>query len=186
MSSIPDTTIRPSAGLAGGRPFHYAHRVSVGERWTDEAVIRDSERWVYLPPDGVRVEDERRLLVHLPKRWGQSRVWRSSVPDKKYGGDDTRKAIGAAGAQIVGETLRLWGAATREAFRGRGASSGSPNQFEIVACSATMRSVTFSPPPPIMTGISRLGGGFSLPSRCLIVSTEASRSLSLSPAVPNS
>ena len=29
--------------------------------------------------------------------------------------------MGAAGAQIVGETLRLWGAATREAFRGKGA-----------------------------------------------------------------
>jgi hypothetical protein len=55
--------------LAGRRPFHYAHCVSV--RWTDETVLRESERWVHVPPDGVRVEDERRLLVHLPRRWGQ-------------------------------------------------------------------------------------------------------------------
>jgi hypothetical protein len=37
------------------------------------------------------------------------------------GREDTRRTMGAAGAQIVGETLRLWGAATREASRGRGA-----------------------------------------------------------------
>jgi len=225
---------------------------------------RESERWVHVPSDGTRLEDERRLLVHLPRRWGQSRVWRSAAPDEaqaddlieetivavraavggrliwhtgegisppfmdeclarrgfetteelavlafslvnsstlrlprlgvpegvtaglvrdaadlreallvdsevfsspqpsgeefteyareleklalrerggsldedaslalrflaftdvgsEHGGDDTRRALGSAGAQIVGETLRLWGAATREAFRGRGA-----------------------------------------------------------------
>ena len=190
--------------------------MSAGERWTDEAVILEFERWVYVPPDGVHLEDERRLLLHLPKRWGQSRVWRSSAPDEEkaceligetigavrafgggrlvwhtgeglsppfmdeclarlgfetseelhvlafslvdgqrsrlprlgfhevgepneegaslalrflafsdvgseHGGEDIRKAMGAAGAQLVGETLRLWGAATRKAFRGRGA-----------------------------------------------------------------
>ncbi len=235
-----------------------------GEQWTDEAVRLESERWVYVPPDATRLEDEQRLLVHLPIPWGQSRVWRSSAPDEErageliedtigavraagggrlvwhtgegisppfmdeclvkrgfqtteelavlafslvdgleprlprlgvpedvsaelvrdadglreallvdsevfsspppsgeefaeyareleklglrerggsldegaslalrflayadvgseYTGDDARKALGAAGAQIVGETLRLWGAATREPFRGRGA-----------------------------------------------------------------
>jgi GNAT superfamily N-acetyltransferase len=39
----------------------------------------------------------------------------------EHGGDDARKALGAAGAEVVGKTLRLWGAATREEFRGRGA-----------------------------------------------------------------
>ena len=250
--------------LADKRIFHYAHPVSAGERWTDEAVRRESERWVHVPSDGGCLEDERRLLVHLPRRWGQSRVWRSAAPDEAqaddliketiaavrvagggrliwhtgegisppfmdeclarrgfetteelavlafslvdgqgprlprlgvlegvsaglvrdaaglreallvdseifyspqpsgeefaeyageleklalrergvspeegaslvlrflafadvgsaHGGDDTRRPMGAAGAQIVGETLRLWGAATREAFRGRGA-----------------------------------------------------------------
>ena len=43
----------------------------------------ESERWVHVPPDGVRIEDERRLLVHLPRRWSQSRVWRSSAPDEE-------------------------------------------------------------------------------------------------------
>jgi hypothetical protein len=39
----------------------------------------------------------------------------------EYAGGDERRALGAAGAQIVGKTLRLWGAATRKAFRGKGA-----------------------------------------------------------------
>ena len=34
---------------------------------------------------------------------------------------NTQKAVGAAGAQIVGETVRLWGAGTLVDFRGRGA-----------------------------------------------------------------
>jgi hypothetical protein len=41
------------------------------------------------------------------------------VPERE--GNDARSIVAAAGAQVVGETLRLWGAATREAFRGRGA-----------------------------------------------------------------
>jgi hypothetical protein len=245
-------------------PLRYAHHVSASERWTDEGVLRESARWVHVPSDGVCMQDERRLLVRLPKRWGQSRVWRTSVPGEgqarelieetigavrafgggklvwhtgeglsppfmdeclarhgfetseelavlasslvdglasrlprlgvpegvtaelvseaaglrkallvdseifsspppfgeefaeyageleklgvreeggsleacaslvlrflayadvgsEYAGGDERKALGAAGAQVVGETLRLWGAATREAFRGRGA-----------------------------------------------------------------
>jgi len=36
-------------------------------------------------------------------------------------GDDDRRVIAAAGAQLVGDTLRLWGAATQVAFRGLGA-----------------------------------------------------------------
>jgi hypothetical protein len=41
--------------------------------------------------------------------------------DSGHRGVKTRQACGAAGAQVVGKTLRLWGAATREAFRCRGA-----------------------------------------------------------------
>jgi hypothetical protein len=36
-------------------------------------------------------------------------------------GDDTRRVIAAAGAQLVGKTLRSWGAATRKEFRRMGA-----------------------------------------------------------------
>ncbi len=45
--------------------------------WTDAAILRESERWVHVPPSGVRVEDAGRLLVHLPAPRGASRVWRS-------------------------------------------------------------------------------------------------------------
>jgi hypothetical protein len=45
----------------------------------------------------------------------------SVIPDPTHGGDTPRRIIAAAGAQVVGGTLRLWGSATREAFRGRGA-----------------------------------------------------------------
>src|SRR5215203_3518689 len=56
-------------------------------------------------------------------RWGVCRVRR------RAGGVATPRArralesgiVAAAGAQIAGETLRLWGAATRQTFRGRGA-----------------------------------------------------------------
>ena len=49
--------------------------------WTDGAILRESERWVHVPPSGVRVEDAGRLLVHLPAQRGTSRVWRSR-PDR--------------------------------------------------------------------------------------------------------
>ena len=80
--------------------MRYAHHVSASERCTDEAVLRESARWVHVPPDGVRLEDERRLLVHLPKRWGQSRVWRSSAVDEEKAEElieDTIGAVRAAG-----------------------------------------------------------------------------------------
>jgi hypothetical protein len=62
--------------------FRYAGWVGTDRRWTDEAVLRESERWVHIPQDGMCSEDDRRLLVHLPKRWGTSRVWRSWAADE--------------------------------------------------------------------------------------------------------
>jgi hypothetical protein len=76
--------------------------IGVGERWTDDAVRRKSERWVHIPSDGTRLEDERRLLVHLPRHWGQSRVWRSSAPDEGRAGELIRETIGAV--QLVWHT----------------------------------------------------------------------------------
>src|SRR3712207_2363656 len=100
--------IQPSGGLARVRPFHYAHHVSAGERWTDEAVRLESERWVHVPSYGVRIEDERRLLVHLPKRWSQSRVWRSSAPDEDQASKLIRETISAVrdfgGGRLVWHT----------------------------------------------------------------------------------
>ena len=72
----------------------------MGERWTDEAVRRESERWIHVPSEGTRLEDERRLLVHLPRRWGQSRVWRSAAADEAQADDliaETIAAVRAAG-----------------------------------------------------------------------------------------
>ena len=42
-------------------------------------------------------------------------------PSPRPGAENPRVIAAAAGAQVVGETLRLWGAGTRQAFRGRGA-----------------------------------------------------------------
>ena len=57
---------------------------------------------------------------------------------------------------------RAWRTTRRASrvLRGR-SSSGGPNVFHASACCATMRSVTFSPPPPIMIGRSPTGGGLS-------------------------
>lgn len=46
-------------------------------KWTDEAVLRESGRWVHVPATSTVVEDEERLLVYPPGTGGTSRVWRS-------------------------------------------------------------------------------------------------------------
>jgi hypothetical protein len=80
----------------------------MGEPRTDEAARLESERWVHIPPDGTRLEDERRLLVHLPRRWRQSRVWRSSVPDEEWADElieETIEAVrDAGGGRLVWHT----------------------------------------------------------------------------------
>jgi hypothetical protein len=40
-------------------------------------MLRESERWVHVPPSGLLVEDAERLLVHPSTPRGASRVWRS-------------------------------------------------------------------------------------------------------------
>jgi hypothetical protein len=92
----------PPDGPADKRTFRYAHRVSVGERWTDEAVRRESARWVHVPSYGTRLEDERRLLVYLPRRWGQSRVWRSSAPDEERTSSSGRPSQRSAPSAVAG------------------------------------------------------------------------------------
>lgn len=62
--------------------------------WTDEAVLGESERWVHAPWGGRRLEDEWRLLVHLPKRRNTSRVWRSWAVDERQAGDLIEATIG--------------------------------------------------------------------------------------------
>jgi hypothetical protein len=78
----------------------------VGERWTEEAVLQESERWVHVPRDGRCIEDERRLLVHLPKRWGTSRVWRSWAADEERASDLIEETVGEVRAD--GGDRILW------------------------------------------------------------------------------
>lgn len=47
------------------------------KRWTNEAILRESGRWVHVPAGSALVEDGGRLLVHPPESRGTSRVWRS-------------------------------------------------------------------------------------------------------------
>ena len=63
---------------------------------------------------------------------------------------------------------------------------GLPPVFHMSAYSATSRSVTFSPPPPIMIGSSPTGAGVSLPRRDLMRGSAASSACSRPMAVPNS
>lgn len=71
-------------------------------------MLRESERWVHVPRDGRRIEDERRLLVHLPERWGTSRVWRSWVTDEERASDLIEETVGevraAGGGRILWHT----------------------------------------------------------------------------------
>jgi hypothetical protein len=78
------------------------------ERWTDEAILRESERWVHVAWDGTRFRDGPRLLVHLSERWGTSRVWRTRVADDGLAGElieeTTREVLTAGGGRIVWHT----------------------------------------------------------------------------------
>jgi hypothetical protein len=80
----------------------------VGERWTEEAVLRESERWVHVPWDGQLIEYGRRLLVHLPERWGTSRVWRSWAADEERADELIEETVdevrAAGGARILWHT----------------------------------------------------------------------------------
>ena len=74
--------------------------------WSDEAILRESERWVHVPPSGIRVEDAWRLLVHPPARQGgTSRVWRSR-PDRTDAGALVLQTIEEARA--AGGTRLVW------------------------------------------------------------------------------
>ena len=92
--------------FAGAALLRYPDRV--GERWTEEAVLRESERWVHVPGDGRCMEDERRLLVHLPKHSGTSRVWRSWAADEERASDLIEDTVGevraAGGGRILWHT----------------------------------------------------------------------------------
>ncbi len=97
-----------ACSFAGKALLRYADRMGADEGWTDEAVLRESERWVHVPRDGTRLEDERRLLVHLPKRWGTSRVWRTWAADERLAGDLIEETIGevlaAGGGRLLWHT----------------------------------------------------------------------------------
>jgi hypothetical protein len=77
----------------------------MGERWTEEAVLQESERWVHVPQDGRCIEDERRLLVHLPKPWGMTRVWRSRVADEERASDLIEETVDEVRATGGGRIL---------------------------------------------------------------------------------
>jgi len=69
-------------------------------------MLRESERWVQVPPSGVLVEDAERLLVHLPgPRGTSSRVWRSR-PGREGAGALVLRTIEAARA--AGASRLVW------------------------------------------------------------------------------
>jgi hypothetical protein len=92
--------------LAGAAVFRYAARVD--KRWTQKAVLRESERWVHVPREGKRIEDGRRLLVFLPDPWGMGRVWRSRAADEEGADDLIKETVGevraAGGGRVVWHT----------------------------------------------------------------------------------
>ncbi len=95
-----------------------------------EALLLDSEVFSSPPPSGEEFGEYAVELERLRRRErGKSLGGETSLAlrfaafvdaDSERGGDSGR-IVAAAGAQVVDQTLRLWGAATSEAFRGRGA-----------------------------------------------------------------
>ena len=73
--------------------------------WNDAEILRESGRWVHVPPSGVLVEDEERFLVLLPANGGASRVWRSR-PERTRAGALIRQTIEEARAR--GGSRLVW------------------------------------------------------------------------------
>ena len=96
-----------------------------------ETLSVDSEVFHSPPPTGGEFAEYAGELEKLRRRecGGSSREGVSLAvrfaayvnPSPPSGGETPHGIVAAAGAQVVGETLRLWGAATRQTFRGRGA-----------------------------------------------------------------
>ncbi len=74
--------------------------------WTAEAIAREAERWTWWPEAAAVTKDDRRLLVHMPRHWGRSVVWRSSVADE----DRARALIEETVAEVraAGGTRLVW------------------------------------------------------------------------------
>jgi hypothetical protein len=89
--------------FAGPTLLRYSARV--GESWTEEAVLRESERWVHVPLDGRCIQDERRLLVYLPEHWGTTRVWRSWAANEAQASDLIEETVGEVRAAGGGRIL---------------------------------------------------------------------------------
>jgi hypothetical protein len=96
-----------------------------------EVLRVDSEVFLSPPPTGGEFDEYAGELEKLRRReHGEAPGESASLavrfaayvnPSPRPGGENPRVVVAAAGAQVVGETLRLWGAATRQKFRGLGA-----------------------------------------------------------------
>jgi hypothetical protein len=96
-----------------------------------QALLVDSAIFSSPPPSGEEFAEYAGQLRGLRHRegWGAP-GGRASVslrfvafvaPASEDRGNYARRAVAAAGAEVVGETVRLWGASTLENYRGRGA-----------------------------------------------------------------
>jgi len=97
----------------------------------DEALRVDEEVFGSPPPTGGEFAEHAGELEELRRRERGGRTDDGASVAMRFvahmnspprcEGESPLCTVAAAGAQIVGETLRLWGAGTRRAFRGRGA-----------------------------------------------------------------
>ena len=133
----------------------------------------------------------RQTLLEL-RAPGQHVVQKAEVVVRPVGRDDEGGVIPASTSASMSSTfscridvLRSISAGSRPTFSHQSSRtpfrcrivSGSPKPCQMSACSATMRSVTFSPPPPIRIGIVAVtGGGLSFASRSLMTGRSRSRS----------
>jgi GNAT superfamily N-acetyltransferase len=81
--------------------------------WTNKAILKESERWVWYPQSAERIEDDRRFLVHMPEHWGFSIVQRSAVSSEQLAQDliehtiqETKEVGGQKLAWQVSEATR--------------------------------------------------------------------------------
>lgn len=80
--------------------------------WSNSAILKESERWIWYPQSAERIEDDQRFLVHMPEHWGFSIVQRTTAGSEQLASDLIERTIEdtkAAGRQklawqVSGET----------------------------------------------------------------------------------
>ena len=127
LGSGPKPTL-PRLGVTTGNQAGVRAELVRDPEGLREALLVDSEIFASPPPSGEEFAEYSGQLEELGRREGRAPGMRASIALRFVAfvalddrGKGARRTIAAAGAEVVGATVRLWGAGTLKAYRGLGA-----------------------------------------------------------------